>query len=143
MIKKNSNLLLVGFLILALLISCAPVAPAVEDVAVEQIAADLPYHVTVNQTYDAMQTGDVFVLDVREQSEYDEGHIPNVNLIPMMEVQNRLDEIPKDQEVIVTCRTGNRSLQVADYLVGLGYENIHNMDGGIVQWQQAGLPVEK
>ncbi len=85
----------------------------------------------------------VLVLDVREQWEYDEGHIPGVTLIPMGEVQSRLDEIPTDQPVILTCRSGNRSGQVTEYLRQQGYDNVHNMEGGILAWEAAGLPVEK
>jgi len=85
----------------------------------------------------------VVILDVREQWEYDEGHIPGVTLIPMGEVPSRLDEIPTDKEIIVTCRTGNRSGQVADYLRQQGYDNVHNMLGGIVAWEEAGLSVER
>lgn len=85
---------------------------------------------------------DVIVIDVREQWEYDEGHIPNVTHIPMDEISSRLSEIPTDKEVVVTCRSGNRSGQVADFLRQQGYTNIHNMSGGILDWQAAGLPVE-
>lgn len=88
-------------------------------------------------------SADVFVLDVREQWEYDEGHIPGVTLIPMDEVASRLSEIPTDKEVIVTCRTGNRSGQITDYLREQGFDNVHNMAGGIVAWEAAGLPVER
>lgn len=86
---------------------------------------------------------DVLMIDVREQSEYDAGHIPNITLIPMNQVPNRLSEIPKDKPVIVTCRSGNRSDQVTTFLRQQGYTNIHNMAGGIVAWQQAGYAVEK
>ena len=85
----------------------------------------------------------VFVIDVREQWEYDEGHIPGVTLIPMGEVASRLSEIPTDKEVIVTCRSGNRSGQVTDFLREQGFDNVHNMDGGILDWEAAGLPVER
>lgn len=85
----------------------------------------------------------VWVLDVREQSEYDEGHIPGVTLIPMGEVPNRLSEIPTDQQVIVTCRSGNRSGQITEYLREQGFTNVHNMEGGILAWQAAGFEVEK
>ena len=85
---------------------------------------------------------DVLLIDVREQWEYDEGHIPNITLIPMNEVPARLSEIPTDKEVIVACRSGNRSSQVVEYLRQQGYDNVHNLQGGILAWQQAGLPVE-
>jgi len=86
---------------------------------------------------------DVLVLDVREQWEYDEGHIPGVTHIPMDEVQNRLNEIPTDKTVILTCRSGNRSGQITDLLRQNGYDDVHNMAGGILSWQSSGLPVEK
>jgi rhodanese-related sulfurtransferase len=95
-------------------------------------------------TVNALQgRDDVVILDVREQSEYDAGHIPGVTLIPMNTVANRLGEIPKDKPVIVTCRSGNRSDQVTDFLRQQGYTNVHNMTGGINAWQQAGYSVEK
>ncbi|MCB0179289.1 MAG: rhodanese-like domain-containing protein, partial [Anaerolineae bacterium] len=64
-------------------------------------------------------------------------------LIPMGEVTNRLDEIPKDKTVILTCRSGNRSGQVTDFLRNNGFDNVHNMTGGIVAWENAGLAVEQ
>ena len=85
----------------------------------------------------------VIVLDVREQYEYDEGHIPGVVLIPMAEIANRLREIPADKQVIVTCRSGNRSGQVTQFLLEQGFDNVHNMEGGILAWQAAGLAVEQ
>lgn len=86
---------------------------------------------------------DVLLIDVREQVEYDAGHIPGITLIPMGEVPGRLAEIPKDKTVIVTCRSGNRSSQVASYLQEQGFTNIHDLQGGIIAWQQAGLPIEQ
>lgn len=86
---------------------------------------------------------DVYVLDVREQWEYDEGHIPGVVLLPMSELPGRMSEIPKDKNVIVTCRTGNRSGQVTEFLRENGFENVHNMLGGIVAWEQAGYEVAR
>ena len=86
---------------------------------------------------------DVILIDVREQDEYDAGHIPDITLIPMSEIQSRVDEIPTDVEVILTCRSGNRSGQVHAYLEELGYDNVHNMAGGILAWEAAGLEVER
>ncbi len=86
---------------------------------------------------------DVLVLDVREQWEYDEGHIAGVELIPMNEIPVRLDEIPTDKEVVVTCRSGNRSGQVTQYLQEQGFTNVHNMQGGILAWESAGFAVER
>src|SRR5690606_5393097 len=65
--------------------------------------------VDVETVAEVRERDDVLVLDVREQWEYDEGHIPGVTLIPMAEVSQRLDDIPAAKTVIVTCRSGNRS----------------------------------
>ncbi|RIK17164.1 MAG: rhodanese-like domain-containing protein, partial [Anaerolineae bacterium] len=81
--------------------------------------------------------------DVREPDEYAAGHIPGITLIPMGEVAERLSEIPTDKEVIVTCRSGNRSGQIVDFLRSQGFTNVHNMEGGIVAWEEAGYPVEQ
>ncbi len=104
---------------------------------------NLPDTVDVQTTAVVKELDNVLVLDVREQWEYDEGHIPGVTLIPMGEVADRLSEIPTDKEVIVTCRSGNRSGQITDFLRQQGYDNVHNMSGGILAWQKAGLPVEQ
>ncbi|MCA9997056.1 MAG: rhodanese-like domain-containing protein [Anaerolineales bacterium] len=136
--KKQKHLFLL--LLLLLLAACssntATVDPA--DIDVASLPADIDVQ-TVNAIKDR---DDVFVIDVREQWEYDESHIPNITLMPMGEIASRLSEIPTDKEVVVTCRSGNRSSQVATFLRDQGFTNIHNMEGGILAWQQAGLPVE-
>ena len=86
---------------------------------------------------------DVVLFDVREPVEYDAGHIAGAKLIPLGQVPSRMAEIPKDKTVILTCRSGNRSGQAADFLRQQGWKNVHNMAGGIVAWQHAGLPLEK
>ncbi|HRV90665.1 MAG TPA: rhodanese-like domain-containing protein [Anaerolineae bacterium] len=114
-----------------------PAAPSNIDVA------NLPADVDVKTAAAVQDNPDVVMIDVREQWEYDEGHIPGITLIPMGEVTNRLDEIPKDKTVILTCRSGNRSGQVTDFLRNNGFDNVHNMTGGIVAWENAGLAVEQ
>ena len=106
-------------------------------------ALDLADTVDVQTVATVKDRDDVFMLDVREQWEYDEGHIPGVTLIPMGDVASRLADIPTDQEVIVTCRSGNRSGQITDFLRQQGFDNVHNMEGGILAWEAAGYDVEK
>ena len=120
-------------------------APAADDAApaaAVDAPLELPADIDAKTLADIKDRSDVVVLDVREQWEYDEQHIPGVTLIPMGEVPNRLSEIPTDKTVIVTCRSGNRSGQVTDYLRQAGYTDVHNMAGGILAWQQAGYSVE-
>lgn len=95
---------------------------------------------TVNQI---RERADVLLIDVREQAEYDAGHIPGITLIPMGDIANRLADIPKDKTVVVSCQSGRRSSQVASFLQEQGYTNIHDLQGGFSAWQQAGLPIER
>lgn len=132
------NLLFI-LLIVLLLAGCTamPAADQVKDIDL----LSLSENVDVDTVAAIKDMDDVLVLDVREQHEYDAKHIPGVTLIPVNTIPDRLDEIPTDQTVIVTCRTGNRSGQVADYLRGSGYTRVHSMSGGIVDWEAAGYPV--
>lgn len=85
---------------------------------------------------------DVVLIDVREQEEYDEAHIPNITLIPLGTVPDNIDKIPTDKTVIITCRSGNRSGQATEFLRQQGFDNVHNMEGGINAWKAAGYAVE-
>ena len=131
-------------LLLFAAVSCSgsQVAAPVESLA-ETSIDDLADDVDVHTVAAIKDSEDVYLLDVREPWEYDEAHIPGVTLLPMGEVANRLDEIPRDKEVIVTCRSGNRSGQVTDFLRQNGFDNVHNMTGGILDWQAAGYPVDR
>jgi glyoxylase-like metal-dependent hydrolase (beta-lactamase superfamily II)/rhodanese-related sulfurtransferase len=81
------------------------------------------------------------VLDVREPAEYDAGHLPNAVCIPQADVGLRLDDIPRDRDLLVVCQAGNRSLRVAQFLSSVGYERVHNLEGGTSGWVQAGNPI--
>jgi rhodanese-related sulfurtransferase len=75
-----------------------------------------------------------FLMDVREESEYDFCHIDGSVLIPMSEVKERYVEVPKDRLVIVYCHHGMRSMQVVRYLRTRGWNKITNVKGGIDAW---------
>lgn len=79
-----------------------------------------------------------FVLDVREDDEWVAGHQPGAVHIPMSGLLDRLDEVPKDRDVVVVCKVGARSAQVAAYLRQHGWENVRNLDGGLVAWVREG-----
>lgn len=138
--RYYSAVVVLSFLAL-ILTACSSAAAAPTQKRVDP--AGLPPEVDAGTVRSLQGRDDVVILDVREQWEYDSGHIPGVKLIPMQSVSARLSEIPRDKTVIVTCRSGNRSGQVADYLRQQGYTDVHNMLGGIMAWQAAGYPVEK
>ena len=130
------------FLLPLVTVACGG-AVATTDMVTEEIAlTDLPQEVDVHTVYGLKDHEDVYLLDVREQFEYDEKHIPGINLLPMSELEKRLDEIPTDKTVLVTCRSGNRSNQVTQFLRKNGFGNVHNMAGGIIAWEDAGYPLE-
>lgn len=89
-------------------------------------------------------TPGAFLLDVRTPEEFAQGHLGNATLIPYTDLRARASELPvdKDAPIFVYCRSGNRSGVASETLVNLGYTNVHNMAGGILDWTAAGYPVE-
>jgi rhodanese-related sulfurtransferase len=84
---------------------------------------------------------EVYLLDVREPEEWTAGHAPDAHHMPMMEVPVRMAEVPTDADVVVVCRSGGRSGQVVSYLMGNGWDNVRNLDGGMQSWAAAGREV--
>lgn len=80
------------------------------------------------------------IIDVREPVEFNQGHIPNAELIPMPQILRHEVKLPRDQELILVCRTGRRTTQIIHTLQKEGYRNLSNMAGGMVAWEAAGLP---
>ncbi len=87
----------------------------------------------VKQKLDAQ--ADIFILDVRQPEEYAQGYVPQAYLIPLGELEQRLDEIPRDRPVIVVCGVGGRSATASERLDALGFDNIYNMPGGTLAWK--------
>lgn len=85
------------------------------------------------------------VLDVREPSEFESGHILNAKLIPLGKLKGRIGELEKyrDSSIVVVCRSGNRSGTACFILGKQGFGQVHNLAGGVLAWQKANLPLEK
>jgi glyoxylase-like metal-dependent hydrolase (beta-lactamase superfamily II)/rhodanese-related sulfurtransferase len=83
-----------------------------------------------------------FVVDVREPDEYEAGHVPGAHHIPQCQLALRLEEIPRDRELLMVCASGNRSRNAGRYLKRAGYERVSNLAGGTKGWIAAGNPVE-
>ena len=79
------------------------------------------------------------VLDVREQDEWDAGHIAGATHIPLGELPSRLDELP-DEDLLVVCRSGGRSMRASAWLNHTGF-TARNLTGGLRAWTAAGLPL--
>jgi rhodanese-related sulfurtransferase len=82
------------------------------------------------------------VLDVRTPSEYEDGHLPRAINIPVDDLLGRLDELDRSDEILVYCRTGNRSTRAVGYLNDNGFTRLGHMVDGIVAWVEAGYTLE-
>jgi hydroxyacylglutathione hydrolase len=83
------------------------------------------------------------VVDVREPAEYAGGHLPGALSIPQADLALRLDELPRDRDLLVVCEGGTRSARAARFLKQVGYSHVTNLVGGTAAWRQAGLPSER
>jgi rhodanese-related sulfurtransferase len=100
--------------------------------------------INVHQAQAMARLGAVLI-DVREPQEYAEGHAPGSLLVPLGQLKNRVNEfrVFEDKPVILICRSGARSARAADMLAQLGFKYVHNVEGGMLAWEKAGLPVLK
>ena len=90
----------------------------------------------------ARHEGGAFLLDVREPDEYAAFHATGAHHIPQCQLADRIDELPRDREVLVICAGGVRSLKAAKFLKQAGLDNVVSVAGGSNGWRDAGLPVE-
>ena len=95
--------------------------------------------VSVQQAHDQMEKGTAVMVDVREPAELAEAAVPGTIDIPLGQLEARAGEIPTDKPVLVFCRSGNRSQEGAAILAAKGYD-ASTVEGGIIAWQDAGLP---
>jgi phage shock protein E len=97
--------------------------------------------ITPAQAYAKYQQG-AFFLDVRSQDEWDQFHIAGSTLIPLDQLQNRLNELPKDQDIVVVCLSGHRSQSGTTILQQAGFTRVSCLSGGLQAWTAAGYPIE-
>lgn len=98
-------------------------------------------NISVSEAYQKYQEGALF-LDVRTEAEWDESHIEGSTLIPLNDLKNRLGELPLDRDIVVVCRSGNRSKQAVNTLQKAGFSRAVSMSGGVIAWDKAGYPLE-
>ncbi|MFH1474756.1 MAG: rhodanese-like domain-containing protein, partial [Chloroflexota bacterium] len=116
----------------ALVAACSPTATAPSSSTTPVASAPagslqaLPAEVSVAGAL-ALREAGAFILDVRQPEEWAAGHIPDATLIPLGDLPARLAEVPNDRQVVVVCRSGNRSAQGRDILLGGGYASVTSM----------------
>lgn len=87
-----------------------------------------------------LANGECQLIDVREPVEYAEAHLSGAKLIPLGQLESRITEIDRSRPVIVMCHAGKRGATAAEKLSAVGFQDIQNLEGGMMAWQAAGLP---
>ena len=100
-------------------------------------AASLPPEINTATGKQMFDEG-AFMLDVRNPDEWEMYHVDGATLIPLPELEARVNEVPRDQKIIVICNSGNRSQVGRDILLDAGFENVTSIAGGIQGWMSAG-----
>jgi rhodanese-related sulfurtransferase len=86
---------------------------------------------------------ELILIDCREQNEWDEAHIEQAKFMPLSQFAQEIEKLSdekKDQVIVCQCRSGKRSLQAAMNLQGEGFENLYNLEGGILAWLENNYP---
>ncbi len=105
-------------------------------------AADDVQEIGIEDAPAWIESREAIVLDVREPEEYSAGHLPGAISIPQAELATRLDEIPKDRDVVVACAAGLRAANCTAFLSQMGFSRAISLAGGTDGWRNAGLPIE-
>ncbi|WP_020374781.1 rhodanese-like domain-containing protein [Sulfobacillus thermosulfidooxidans] len=100
----------------------------------------LVHHLSPERVESMARNGQAIVVDVRESSEYKQGHIPRARHIPLSQLVHRLKEVSKSHTVVVVCQSGNRSARACEMLQQAGYTKVFNLSGGMNNWKG---PVER
>lgn len=137
--SSNKRWFLLGILsvMIMVLVAACGIAPASQDVAVKE---PLPNEISVSQAYELYEEG-TFLLDVRTPEEWEDYHVDGTTLIPLDELESRVDELPQDEEIVVVCRSGNRSQAGRDILRQAGITQSTSMAGGLKGWYASGYPL--
>ncbi len=99
--------------------------------------------ITAQQAKEMLDRGDVQLVDVRDQSEWDEGRIAGAILIPVNNVLARIAEVDGDKDVIFQCAAGVRSALACEMAAAMGRTRLFNMEGGIESWRALQYPIQQ
>jgi len=111
---------------------CGIVQPAQDHSSGATVSASEITPVELKAKLDAGETP--FILDVREPNEYQINKIPGSTLIPLGELPRRYQELPKDRQIVTQCKMGGRSAKAQDFLKTVGFTDVLNLKGGILEW---------
>ncbi|HET7037845.1 MAG TPA: rhodanese-like domain-containing protein [Thermomicrobiaceae bacterium] len=97
--------------------------------------------ISVQEAEQRARSGQAVIVDVREPEELEEASVPGALHIPLGQLAQRAGELPQDRELLLFCRSGNRSSFATAYLRQAGRNDAVNVAGGIIAWAEAGLPL--
>jgi hydroxyacylglutathione hydrolase len=100
-------------------------------------------NIPASDAKEQMEAEDYIVIDVRNQNEWDEGHIPGAHHIMLGTLSDNLESIPKEKKIIAHCQSGARSAIGTSLLLKNGFKDVLNLEGGFSAWEKEGLPVKK
>jgi rhodanese-related sulfurtransferase len=98
-------------------------------------------NVTAAELQNMLQQGGVRLLDVRTDAEIAQGKIPQGEVLPLHLIPLKLTELDKNATTVFYCRSGGRSAQAAAFVAANGFTDVYNLQGGIIAWAGAGLPI--
>ena len=99
--------------------------------------------VTAAEAAEMVENG-ALLIDIRELPEWVAMRIPGAEFKPMSQIQDWFEDLPRDQDIILQCRSGNRSAQATDALIRqAGFERVFNLTGGLIAWHSAALPIDR
>lgn len=93
------------------------------------------------QVKELLEQGEIELIDVREPSEWEAGRIAGARHLPLGEISAQAETISREREVVFYCRSGARSAMATEAFSQAGWD-AHNLAGGLLDWQAAGLPLE-
>ena len=139
--QKRLTLLAVVAVVVVMLAGVLFAVLSGDNTTSDAIQSALPADIDVDQAYQLVEDG-AFLLDVRTPEEWNDFHAPQATLIPLDELASRVDEVPADQDIVVICRSGNRSQVGRDTFLAAGHPSVTSVDGGMNAWRDAGYPTE-
>jgi molybdopterin/thiamine biosynthesis adenylyltransferase/rhodanese-related sulfurtransferase len=109
----------------------------------QQVRSEIS-EIDAGEARDRIESGEPVIVDVREQDEWDEGHIPGAVHVPRGHLESRIERLAPDttRPVVVYCSAGNRSAFAAKTMTELGYEDVVSLAGGFTDWKRNGFPVQ-
>ena len=126
---------------------CQPLEKHPYDIRLPAFPARFRYperQLTVPEFEDALRINrrNALLLDVREPAEYRSGHLPGAEMMPLRTIIEDAERLPRDRPILLVCRSGRRSTRAMHWLIGLGFDEVVNLKGGILSWKAMGKPVE-